>query len=257
MATDDLALKLPFLVSILYDYSMKKISMKKISVILLFLCLVAQTFYLKENLMAHQIFIPPADPLLNMRAKEVPLEEILSDEVQADIERMLRIAGGERGDTEKRVMVGLAAPQVGISKRIILVDMGIGSDRKELGKLSVFINPEITWYSPEFEEGREACYSVDGRVAGIVSRAKAIAITAYDREGNPVASELSGFTARIFQHEVDHLEGIRFPDRVGPDGKLHWVEEWQYPDYRNQWQSWPCTCSWDRWVVMKEGHEHQ
>jgi len=50
---------------------------------------------------------------------------------------------------------------------------------------------------------------------------------------------------------TDHLNGIRFPDRVGPDGHLHWVEDQQYPEYRKNWATWPVRCPWNRWVEMK------
>lgn len=61
-------------------------------------------------------------------------------------------------------------------------------------------------------------------------RSESIRIEALDRQGNPISQEFSGFTARIFQHEIDHLEGIRFPDRVGTDGILQWVEESQFSE---------------------------
>ena len=199
------------------------------------------------------IFIPPGDPLLQERAAEVPLETIQSFEIQSTLERMFEVAKGERVDMERRVMVGLAAPQIGISKRIILVDIGADRDRKELGDLRAYINPVIERYSEELEEGREGCYSVDSRVVGVIPRATKIQISAYDALGKRVVEELTGFTARIFQHEVDHLDGIRFPDRAGPDGKLYWVEEEEFPKYQQSWKHWTCKCPWNRWIEMKEG----
>jgi len=99
--------------------------------------------------------------------------------------------------------------------------------------------------------GREGCYSVARQVCGYVPRANAIEIRAWDRFGNPIHERWEGFTARIFQHEIDHLEGIRFPDRVGPNGALHWVEEEDYPEYKKQWENWPHKCSWEMWINMK------
>jgi peptide deformylase len=204
------------------------------------------------------IFTPPGDPFLQMSAAEVPIQEILSDETQSLIDRMFEIAKGERTDLENRVMVGLAAPQIGIAKRIILVDIGMECDRKAFGELTAFINPEIVWYSDEKEYGREGCYSVDARMLGIVSRAVSIKVTALDRQGNPVAAEFSGFTAKIFQHEVDHLNGIRFPDRVGQEGgELNWVEEAEYPEYRENWKTWCRKCSLESWLSMKEGKPYE
>lgn len=197
-------------------------------------------------------FTHPGNPLLQMRAQEVPIKDILSDEIQSVVDQMFKIAKGERTDPEQRSMVGLAAPQIGICKRIILIDEGIDDTKKEFGKLTAYINPEILWHSDEMVDGIEGCYSVDSRVVGIVPRATTIRIRAFDRHGNPVIKEFLGFTARIFQHELDHLDGIRFPDRVAQKEKIHWVEATEYEDYRKNWKSWDRICPWDIWLKMKE-----
>lgn len=208
----------------------------------------------QDVVMATSIFTPPGDKSLRMDAQAVPLDRILSEEIQTVIDRMIDVATGQRDNTgQKRVMVGLAAPQIGIDKRIILVDMGVDSQKTALGILEAYINPEITWYSDEMVEDREGCYSVDSRVAGAVLRADRIRIRALTRQGVPITAELSGYTARIFQHEVDHLNGIRFPDRIGANGKLHWVEEHEYVGYRNNYQNWARKCPWETWLAMKEG----
>lgn len=202
------------------------------------------------------VFTEPGNILLRNPVEEVPESEILSEEIQAIIDRMFEIAGGERSDGEKRVMVGLAAPQIGINKRIVLVDTG-ANEKRELGELKAYINPQIIWYSDEQEEEREGCYSVDSRVVGIVPRSIHIKITAFDRKGNFVEEEFSGFPARIFQHEVHHLEGIRFPDHMGPEGTLQWVEQEQFPAYRENWREWPVRCTWDLWLAMKDGKPYE
>ena len=135
----------------------------------------------------------------------------------------------------------------------ILVDIGFDTEKRNLGELTAFINPEILWSSSEIVYGREGCFSVDSRILGIVPRAQSIKIRALDRQGNPIVAEYSGFTARIFQHELDHLNGIRFPDRVGPEGKLHWVDPGRYLEYRNNPDNWECLCPWETWLAMKEG----
>jgi len=198
-------------------------------------------------------FLNPADPRLKTRALEVPLHEIPLHTVQLLIDQMYEFVHAERIDSSKKMM-GLAAPQIGVSKRIILIDMGIQGDQKSYGELKTFINPEIVWQSQEKTLGKEGCFSVDHRIIGIVPRHESIKIIAYDRYGNPVAQELNGFTARIFQHEIDHLDGIRFPDRIGEEGVLHWVETTQYCHYKKDWQNWPVRCSWTTWVDVKEGH---
>src|SRR3989338_767615 len=114
------------------------------------------------------LFVAPGDHSLQERSKEVAKEEVVL--VQETIDEMLKIASGERGDVEKRVMVGLAAPQIGIGKRIILVDIGVDKDRKDLGKLVAYINPEIVWQSEEIVFGREGCYSVAKQLCGYVPR---------------------------------------------------------------------------------------
>jgi peptide deformylase len=216
----------------------------------LFCCFMGSLFSETELVMS--VFTEPGNPLLSGPVAEVPAAEICSEEIQEIIDRMIEIAGGERADTEKRVMVGLAAPQIGVCKRIILVDTG-ANEKRELGQLKVYINPTIVWSSPEQEEGREACYSIDKRVVGVVPRSTQVKMTAFDRQGNFITEEFSGFPARIVQHEVHHLDGIRFPDHSGPEGVLHWVEEEQFPEYRENWQQWPVRCSWDVWLAMKEG----
>ncbi|NLZ27515.1 MAG: peptide deformylase [Firmicutes bacterium] len=115
--------------------------------------------------------------------------------------------------------VGLAAPQIGISKQIIVVDAGDG----ELYKL---INPVIVDAEGE-EVGIEGCLSVPG-VCGEVKRAERVVVEALDEKDVPVRLIASGFLARILQHEIDHLHGILFvekaqrivdPDELGEKGE--------------------------------------
>lgn len=204
------------------------------------------------------MILEPSSPILTKVAEDVPPSEIQSKEIQTIIDEMFSIASGARdGDGNKRKMVGLAAPQVGISKKIILVDVGVDATRKELGEIKAYINPKIIWRSEELEEGREGCFSIDTHVTGIVPRSTAIKISAFDRNGTPVVEEHFGFTARIFQHEVDHLHGMRFPDRMGEKGILHWVEEEEFPSYRENWKTWPRRCPYSTWLAMREGREFQ
>ncbi len=198
-------------------------------------------------------FLPPQDSRLNKQSNKVSREELASSEIQDLIERMFTIAGGERGAPENRGLVGLAAPQIGVFKRVIIVDVGVDTKRTAWGKLKVYINPRIIATSPELMIDREGCFSVDSHVCGVVPRSKQITITAWDREGNLVEETHSDYTARIFQHEIDHLDGKRFPDRVGEHGKLHWVELDEYPEYRQKWQNWQRVFSWENWVAMKKG----
>lgn len=203
------------------------------------------------------IFVPPSDSLLTMPSASVHIEHIHSEETQSIIERLFDIAKGNQVNLGNGVMVGLAAPQIGIMKRIIVIDMGVDEDRKNLGNLVAYINPEIVWYSDEIVYGTEGCYSVDEHLDGKIPRAESVRIKAFDRDGNSIDRVFSGFTARIFQHEIDHLSGIRFPDRVGENGILHWIPDQQYDQYLKQWEEWPLIFPFKSWLDMKEGKAYQ
>lgn len=108
--------------------------------------------------------------------------------------------------------IGLAAPQMGFEERIVIV---APSEMKPL----VLINPVITeWHGEQI--GQEGCLSVPG-LYGDVIRAEAIAVEGFDRKGKPIGFEMSGLPARVVQHEVDHLDGILFIDKVDM-ATLHW-----------------------------------
>lgn len=100
--------------------------------------------------------------------------------------------------------VGLAAPQVGISKRVIVVDIG-----EELFKLA---NPEIV-SSSGIQDGAEGCLSLPD-VVGNVKRSERVTVKALDENGDEVTIEATGYLARAFQHEIDHLNGIIFTDKA-------------------------------------------
>jgi len=102
--------------------------------------------------------------------------------------------------------VGLAAPQVGVSKRIVVIDPQDG----ETGLIEL-INPEIT-YKEGWVLGTEGCLSVPGYV-GDVYRYERIKVVALDRAGRKVYYDVDGWLARIFQHEIDHLDGIMYTDK--------------------------------------------
>lgn len=198
----------------------------------------------------NSIFLKPSDPLLKKIAKEIPPDTINSSDTKEIIQTMLKVAFGKQKNEKKPIMVGLAAPQIGILKRIILVD--VASDGKgKVGNLCIYINPEITWASKKAGEWYEGCYST-GRVCGIVSRPVSIKISGFTLKSRGVATLPSprwkfveekheGYTARIFQHEIDHLNGKVFISHIKDPNKLHWVEEKEFPLYRDQeaWRNWP------------------
>lgn len=201
-------------------------------------------------------FAKPDDPILMKISTTVDLEKIAAPETAADIEIMLDAAYGEQTDRSKPLLVGLAAPQIGISKRIILVDVA-ARGRGEVGDLRVYLNPEIVWASEDKTEWYEGCYSTD-RVCGIVSRPNKVRVTAYTRAGNQVEEEHEGYTARIFQHEIDHLNGTEFVSHIVDDNNLHWVEDSEFPQYRDKeaWKNWPKKCPREKWEKIKGITKH-
>jgi peptide deformylase len=142
-------------------------------------------------------------PVLRQKARKVI--EITPDLIKLidDMVETMREAPG----------VGLAAPQVGISRRLIVVEYGDEEDPEVLPKLYVVINPEIVRFSQEVVEGTEACLSIPG-LAGSVERPDEITVKGLNRQGKPVRIKASGWLSRIFQHEIDHLDGILFVDRA-------------------------------------------
>jgi len=108
---------------------------------------------------------------------------------------------------------GLAAPQVNVSQQVILVEFGSEEEEEIPPTLYVTINPKITRFSPETVMGAEGCLSIP-RLMGEVERAQEIVVEGLDRHGKPVKMKLRGWLARIFQHEIDHLNGILYTDRT-------------------------------------------
>ncbi len=143
------------------------------------------------------------DPVLRRKARKVTdfdkdLQVLIDDMVET-----MRAAPG----------VGLAAPQVGESIRLVVVEYGDDEDESVPAKLYVLVNPEITHVSEEVEDGIEACLSVVGLV-GKVERYSALVVKALNRHGKPQRVKAVGWLARIFQHEIDHLDGIIYTDRA-------------------------------------------
>ncbi len=81
-----------------------------------------------------------------------------------------------------------------------------------------------------------------------------IQIEAYSPDGQQITGEFSGYTARIFQHEIDHLDGLDFVSRITNDNHLHWVKKAEFGLYRNNegWRNWPHKCTRQRWQELKD-----
>jgi len=133
----------------------------------------------------------------------------------------------------------------------VLIDTTVGDDRKRYGELVCFINPTIIWRSRETQEGREGCFSA-GPVWGLVRRPVAVKVHAYSYEGEEFTVILEGMSARIACHEIDHLEGIRFPDRIRSNRKRHWVHTEELSDYVKQITHWQHICTSEQWDLLKQ-----
>ncbi len=128
----------------------------------------------------------------------------------------LRQLVGDMQDTMRAANgAGLAAPQIGISLRVVI--FGFESNPRypqaEPVPFTILLNPVLTPLSEEMEEGWEGCLSVPG-LRGVVPRFARLAYRGFDLEGTPIEREATGFHARVVQHECDHLDGILYPMRV-------------------------------------------
>lgn len=113
--------------------------------------------------------------------------------------------------------VGLAAPQVGVSQRVIVVELEKDEEDPQSGTLYEFVNPEIVYWDEVELDGEEGCLSIPN-IVGDVWRSQKVVVKGQNRHGKPQKVEASDWLARVFQHEVDHINGVLFLDRVeGPE----------------------------------------
>ncbi|ABQ47144.1 MULTISPECIES: peptide deformylase [Thermotoga] len=141
------------------------------------------------------------DPVLRKRAKPVTK---FDDNLEKTIERMIETMYHYDG-------VGLAAPQVGISQRFFVMDVGNGP--------VAVINPEILEIDPETEVAEEGCLSFP-EIFVEIERSKRIKVRYQNTKGEYVEEVLEGYAARVFQHEFDHLNGVLIIDRISPAKRL-------------------------------------
>jgi peptide deformylase len=140
------------------------------------------------------------DPVLKSRAAVVDrFDRALHDQ----IDRMAGLMNDALG-------IGLAAPQIGVSQRLLVYR--VGPD----GPVIVLANPEIEWTSDDAEPAEEGCLSIPGIVVD-VERPVHVRVRAQDEHGEPRTVEASGLEARVIQHEVDHLDGVLILDRTSKD----------------------------------------
>jgi peptide deformylase len=138
------------------------------------------------------------DPVLRQRAQPIERVTDMHDRLIEDMIETMRVAPG----------VGLAAPQVGVLERIFVWEV-----EEEHG---AFINPEIVWRSDSLESGDEGCLSIPGLYYPVM-RADAVEVRGLDASGDAITMKAEGFLARVCQHEIDHLDGVLFLDRLEED----------------------------------------
>ena len=148
------------------------------------------------------------DPALRRQAE--PIEQI-TDEIRALADQMVETL-------VKRVGYGLAAPQVGVSKRLIVVDVE--------DDLYVLANPEIIEASDERVVGAEGCLSFPG-VEAEVERARRVRLRGLTMDGEEITIEAEELLARVFQHEIDHLSGVLFIDYLGRAKRVQLFKEYE------------------------------
>jgi peptide deformylase len=156
--------------------------------------------------MAIRTVLRMGDPVLLQKA--APVERFDTPELHALIKDM--------EDTMEHMNgAGIAAPQIGVSLRVVIFGVGKNPrypDAEEV-PYTVLVNPVLSPVGKEMEDGWEGCLSVPG-MRGIVPRYERLHYTGYDQYGKPIDRLVSGFHARVVQHECDHLDGILYPMRI-------------------------------------------
>jgi peptide deformylase len=156
--------------------------------------------------MAVQPVLKMGHPLLAQVA--APVADFKNGELAAliaDMDDTMRALNG----------AGIAAPQIGVSLRVVIFEVSENPRYPQVSPVpyTILINPVITALDAEEEEGWEGCLSVPG-MRGLVARARRVRYQGFDLEGRPIDRTVEGFHARVVQHEVDHLDGILYPQRV-------------------------------------------
>jgi peptide deformylase len=171
-------------------------------------------------------------PVLRARAKPLDPGDIKSARVQQLIDDMFETMQEYQG-------VGLAAPQVHESLRLFVagiapnVDDDEDEEEEDRVPLMALINPEITVVGTDTADEWEGCLSIPD-IRGRVTRAREIKVKAYDRRARRIEINARGFTARVIQHETDHLDGVLFFDRMESFETLTFLEEFgRYWSRRN------------------------
>ncbi len=150
------------------------------------------------------------DPILRARSPEV---DSVTDELRALISDMFETMYAEDG-------VGLAAPQIGVQQRVIVVD-----PREDDSVPIALVNPVIVATTDVTDRAEEGCLSLPG-LKEIVERSVGVVVEGLDPDGAPCRVEADGLLSRVLQHEIDHIDGILFIDRVSPLKRALLLKRW-------------------------------
>ena len=155
--------------------------------------------------MAVRRVLKMGEPLLREVARPVTRFDAELAQLIADMDETMRALHG----------AGIAAPQIGVSLRAVIFELKDNPRYPHIAPVpyTVLINPLVTPLDAEQDEGWEGCLSVPG-MRGLVPRHRRVRYQGFDLHGTPIDRSVEGFHARVVQHEVDHLDGILFPQRV-------------------------------------------
>ena len=163
--------------------------------------------------MAIRDIVLMGDPVLRQEAEEVTsFDDDLRTLVRDMFETMYHAEG-----------IGLAAPQVGVSQRVLVVDLRREDEPEARVAL---VNPVVAWASDQTEKEPEGCLSIPG-LEDVVVRPWAVRIEGHDPHGKPVSIEADELFARALQHEIDHLDGVLFLDHLSPLKRRMALKKWK------------------------------
>lgn len=201
--------------------------------------------------------LPPEHPTLNRPARDAVVG---SAQCRDAAQRLFEVARQE-AEAGQRPIGGLAAPQVGIPLRVVWYDSREqGQGPPQLGDLACVVNPVITPVGDATVRLPEGCPST-GRITGWVDRPQRVRLDGCDPDGTRIDRQYTGRAARVLQHEVDHLNGVRFPDRT-TDRDLLWVSTHRIPEFvahvkrvlgGDRVPGWEPRTPRDQWVAIRHG----
>ena len=173
--------------------------------------------------MAIKTVLRMGHPILKKRAE--PVTEFNTPALDGLLQDMFDTMAAQNG-------AGLAAPQIGISQRVVIFSVRDNPRYPDVEPVpeTILINPRLEFIGEQMSEGWEGCLSIPG-MRGLVPRYEEIIYRGFDRHGQEFERRGSGFHARVVQHEVDHLDGVLYPQRIRDMQAFGFIEELTGHDY--------------------------